>query len=194
MAAMNASEIKGLLVAYRPLGAALAAASALLLVAGCSLGKSEEPSLCPAVSILSDAAKMTRFRPGNGRDITDVQLQAELTSYHGSCQYDAKAKQMNVVLRIGVDAQLGPGATSRNTDLAYFVALPAFYPKPQAKQIMSVPLAFPKNTDHVRYTDEEVRISFPVADLKELGKYSVILGLQLTPEEVEYNRRQTAGG
>lgn len=171
----------------------LALAALLLTLGACgSVDKSKEPPPCPRVSILNDAAKMMRFRPGQGRDITDVQLQAEVISYHGFCKYEPEKKQMTVVLQIGIDAQLGPAAAGRNADIAYFVAVPAFYPQPQAKQVMTVPLAFPENTNHVRYTDEELSVTIPLSDIKELGKYDVILGLQLTADEVDYNRRQAA--
>jgi len=175
--------------APRPAIAASLVAASILLV-GCAPDKSKEPPPCPRISILSDTVKMVRFRSGPGRDITDVELEAEISSYKGSCAYDLDKRTMDIELKVGIDARLGPAAKARAADLAYFVAIPFYYPKPEAKRLMPVALSFAQNNDHVRYIDDVLSISFAVPDLKNLDKYDVILGLQLDADQLEYNRRQ----
>lgn len=172
----------------------VASASALLLavlgLVGCSAGArlEDEPPPCPRVSFLSEAATLTRFRPGQGRDITDLELAAELTGYHGSCDYDKRSNSMLVTLQFNMTAQRGPAAQGRNAELSYFIAMPTFFPEPKAKQVLPVSLAFPDNTDRVRYTDGEVTITFPIKDVKEMARYEIFAGFQLTQQEVDYNR------
>jgi len=181
---MGVSEMK---FAFR----SAAALAALVALGGCSLFESKkELPPCPRVSVLSEASKLTQFRTGQGRDITDVELQAEFTGYHGSCKFDYEKQIMTVTMQVGIDAQRGPAAKGRKADIAYFIAIPAFSSTPKGKAIMQVPLEFPENTDRVRYIDSEVEATFKVPKLDDLAKYEVFLGLQLTPEQLEYNRTQ----
>ena len=182
--AMGAKAVKGF--------AAVATVSSLLALSGCKMFVKEEPPPCPRVSILADAAKLTRFRPGPGRDVTDMVVQAEVSSYHGSCFYNSEAKTMSIDIQVGINAQKGAALVDNKVEVAYFVAIPAFFPEPQAKAVLPVTLEFPKNSHAVRLTDEQLAITIPVKDVKELGGYEVFLGFQLEPAELEYNRQHAA--
>jgi len=165
-------------------------AAAALALAGCSMfeTKKEQPP-CPRVSVLADAATLTRFKPGTGRDLTDIDLEASFASYHGTCNFDWDTRVMTITMQVGIDGRLGPAAKQRKADIGYFVAIPTFYPDPKAKLVVPVSLAFAEGTDRVRYVDDEVNIAFPIKDLRDLAKYEVFVGLQLLPDEVEYNRK-----
>jgi hypothetical protein len=164
--------------------------SVLVALSACKAFDTQPPPPCPRISILGDAAKLTRFRPGPGRTAADAELTAELSSFHGSCTYDAAKRNMTVTLQVGIDAALRPAAKEWTADLSYFIALPVFYPNPNAKRVIPVYLEFSSGDGRVHYTDDEVEVSFPVLEIKELAKYEVIVGLQLTPEQVEYNRQR----
>ncbi len=166
------------------------ALAAVLALSGCSMFDQDDVKApCPKVSILADAAKLVRFRPGPGRDVTDVETQAELTGYQGSCHYDKTKKMMNVSLAVGIDAARGPAAQGRAANLSYFVAIPTFWPDPKAKVVLPVAIAFPGNATTVHYTDNDVQISIPVPVVKDMAKYEIVLGLQLNEAELEYNRQ-----
>ncbi|PKU23751.1 hypothetical protein [Telmatospirillum siberiense] len=167
--------------------------SSLLALSACKAFDKEEPPLCPRVSALADSVTLTKFKPGPGRDLTDVELKAEMTSYHGSCHYDAEAKQMHVLLEVGIDAERRPGLAGRTAQVAYYIAVPTFYPDPKAKQILPVTLQFADDSNRLHYTDSEVDIAIPMANFKDLTKYEVFVGLQLTPDELAFNRQQKRG-
>lgn len=164
---------------------------AALPLAACDTFDTKEPAPCPRVSVLADTAKLTRFKPGEGRDLTDVVLQAEFLSYRGSCVYDAEKKVTKLTLQVAIGAQRGPAAVDREQSLAYFVAIPAFFPDAKGRSVMPVNIAFPDKVNRVRYTDEELEIAIPVANLKDMPRYEVFVGLQLDPAELDYNRRQS---
>ena len=155
------------------------------------IGKSDEPPPCPRVTILAGAERVVLFRPGQGRDITDIVGQAELTNYQGSCSYNWDKHVMTVKLQPGFDVQLGPAAPKDHRfPLTYFIAMPKYYPAPQGKQVVPLVIPVPEGSNTTRYVDEEVTLTFNVPDINMLIDYDVILGLQLSSEQIDYNRAQ----
>lgn len=139
--------------------------------------------------MLADASQVTIFRPGPGRDITDVVLGAEVTGYRGSCHYDYEKKKMNVIIQVAMDVRKGPAATGPAAFLRYFVAVPGYYPSPQAKSVFAINLRFTENADRMHILDNEVQLDLPVQVLKDdYPKMDVYIGLQLDQEELDYNR------
>jgi hypothetical protein len=169
------------------------AAALPVALAGCSaLGGKKEPPPCPEVNVLADTAKFTRFKPGPGRDITDIALQGEITGYKGSCKYDRDSKQLTVTLQVSMTFTRGPAAKGSEARAAYFIAVPAYFPKPEAKQVLGVRFAFQPPADHVQITDNEVDVVLPVADFaKDLPNRQIYVGFQLDPAELDYNRRES---
>ena len=85
-----------------PMRALGPAAVALLLVgaamlAGCS---SDRKKVCPRVAVLSEAGSLTRFAPGPGRDILDIDFQAEIGDLITSCEYPPAKGNRRVVVEM----------------------------------------------------------------------------------------------
>jgi hypothetical protein len=167
--------------------------AAALTLGGCSLFRGSNPPPCPKVSVLADAATFTRFRPGEGRDLTDVVLEGEVTGYSGACTYDKEKKQLTLTLQVKIDLIRGPAATSLTLPLEYFIAIPSFFPKPEAKRVLPLNVIFPSVGDRVHIVDNEVDIVLPAKDLaKDVEKDVVYIGFQLSQSELEYNRQRRA--
>ena len=157
-------------------------------LSGCKMFVKEEPPPCPRVSILADAASLTRFRSGPGRDITDVALQAKVADYHGECRYDKDKRIMTLALKVGFDVQRGAALREDKTSLRYFISVPTFYPYDGAKKVLTTEVEFPEHRDLMHVVDKEVELDFPVRSLKELERYEIFIGFQLDPAELDYNR------
>ncbi len=173
------------------------AAVVLVLLCGCSwFGERKPPQPdCPRVAVLSDAATLTRFRPGPGRDITDMVLSAQVADFNGTCHYDYDTQVLTVKLTVGLDLIRGPAAQGRAADIGYFVAIPAYYPKPQAKRVWPLKLQFPNGADRMHYEDEGVDIVIPIKNVKvDYPKIEIFIGLQLNQEELDYNRTHKPAG
>jgi hypothetical protein len=167
----------------------LALVAALLVLSGCKAFDKQEPPLCPHVSALADTVSLTRLAPNAGQDASKALFKAEITGYHGSCRYDAEEKRMLFTLNLDIDVQRLPAMADRHADLAYYIAIPAFYPNPEGKKIMPIGLDFSEGSNWTHVTESDIELSIPMpSDPKELGKYEVFLGLQLTPDEVAFNR------
>lgn len=161
----------------------------VVALSSCKIFVKEEPPPCPRVSILADAAKLVQFRAGAGRDLTDIALKAELVNYHGSCFYDKDNQTMTLTLQVGIDAERGVALTGDTATISYFVTVPEFFPQPAAKKILPVTLQFSKNSNHLRVTDGDVEIKFPIKSTKEMERYELFIGLQLDQAQLDYNRQ-----
>jgi len=168
----------------------LAGAGALALaLSGCGMfGSGERVPPCPKVFLATETSALTRFRPGGGRDITDVAFQVELTGYSGSCKYD-KTK-LSVELNVDFQVARGP-AGGKDARFDYFVAIPKLYPSEAGKRDFDVAYVFPQGASRGQFRDEIV-VDIPLAERNTGPSNEIYIGLQLSPEELEYNRRQHA--
>ena len=167
-------------------------AALTLLLAGCSVFDRKPQPPCPRVSVLGEASTMTNFRAGPGRDITDVTMNASIDSFKGTCHYDFDKKLMTMQIGVGMTISRGPAARGRSDHFSYFVAIPAFFPKPQAKSVFDVAVKFPEGVNTLRYRDDGVEITIPIPNLDYLERYEVYLGFQLNPDQLAYNRSHRA--
>jgi hypothetical protein len=170
------------------LGAGIAAAAALTAVSACGIfGKPQLPS-CPPVAIVADTAKLVKFRPGPGRDLTDVEFEAELSDFRGQCDYDKKGANIDVTVAFTVSR--GPAMQGRQAQFDYFVAIPRYRPAEAGKRIFTVAATFDTPAQRGVLTDE-VRLQLSIKP-EEAESYEIYLGLQLSPDELEFNRRHRA--
>lgn len=143
------------------------------------------PPACPRVSIISDGASVTRFREGTGRDLTDMVAQAEIVDAAVECDYDRRG--VDVALQVAIAATRGPADRSRVAEFDYFVAVADAERNILAKEIFRVGFRFPQNQQRVG-TVEEIEPRIPLKSRAEGVDYQIIIGFQLTPEEIEWNR------
>jgi len=165
------------------LAATLGAAT---LLSSCGAFERNVPPVCPEVVILSDASRITKFRDGPGRDLTDVEVEAEINGYRGECKRVEKG--VEVTLAIAMNAKRGPGDADGAADLAYFVAIPDYFPSPQAKSVFTTRLQFPANVGTMRHVDGEVVMMIPQPEGKAATPKEVYLGFQLDEEQLRFNR------
>ena len=160
-------------------------AAATLVLASCSALEDEARYPCPKVFILGDAGNMVRFKPGPGRDITDIVFEARIANFSGSCEYEKGGVDIELVVRI--DVQRGPASPDRRIAFDYFVAIPAFRPQPDAKRVLPVQGAFEENQTRLVYQDE-VKMFIPLDKPVEGVNTEVVIGFQLSEDEIEFNR------
>ena len=91
---------------------------------------------CPKVRLLQDADKVTVYRPGPGRDITDILYEAKLLGFLGIVNMSAKTVSfMRSLSASGLNLNWRGGLpdSTRIAELKYFVAIPEFFPAPEAR-------------------------------------------------------------
>jgi len=164
--------------------------AALLLgaLAGCGDGTDDKfAPACPGIAIVRDAADLSRFR-GTGRDLTDAVLTGRITTAGGSCKRDG-ADTVVTVVQVGIELTRGPASPGRQAQLAYFVAV-LDGERILDKQVFRLNAEFPANADRLRLTGDEVELRLPVRLNKTAAAYRIQVGFQLSPVELEVNRRR----
>lgn len=166
-------------------GAVLAVAATL---AGCGMfGDDERRPPCPRFLILSDGGELVRFAPGAGRDITDVEQRVKIIDFRGTCE--GETDRMSVTMTLDFHIDRGPANRGRRGRFDYFVAIPQFYPAKQGKRTFTVDVPFEGNQTRLVYR-EELEIEIPIAPGDAGKRHEVYIALQLTPAELEFNRRR----
>jgi len=177
----------------KPLVAALAAA---VLLSGCGslgfLGFTEKPnprSTCPQGLILADASEVTIFRDGPGRDLTDVVAQARVADVVIDCK--PERRQVRVDLQVAIAAERGPANRTGKLPIDYFVAIIDPQGQVMTRQGFRMNFEWPENRVRIGQIDDlEPRISIEAPE--KAPAYQIWVGLQLTEEQLAWNRRSKA--
>jgi hypothetical protein len=168
------------------------------LATGCSSGKDVAPA-CPRVAVLNGAGSLTRFGPGSGRDILDVDFQAEMADVVSACRDDQKrdGRPISLVALAPVlIASRGPANHDRQARFSYFVSVIDSGQQILTKQIFPVEIDFSDNRNRVVLRDDNPPITVDVPNAKGSGAraYEILVGFQLTQDEIDYNRKRAGGG
>ena len=157
------------------------------VLAGCGGSDEAFAPACPNVGLVRDAADLVRYR-GAGRDLTDLVLNGRLTGVGGSCKRDGSSTVVTTV-QVGIELQRGPAAPGRQAQIAYFVAV-LDGDRIMDKQVFQLGAEFPANADRLRLSGDAVELRLPVKPDKTAAAYRIQIGFQLTPLELEVNRRR----
>ncbi len=182
-------------------GKMLVAIGGLGLLAGCSGGfdtdvfsgdffsTEQRVITCPNVTTLPNADEITIFRQGPGRDLVDVQYEGVITPVSGECEYqdDFAWVEVDLILRIG--AIKGPAATSQTQDYNFFVAVADKDNRVLNKRVFKSPVEVPEGRRRGA-VQEELRQRFPIRSGTRGSDYKIIVGFQLSEEQLSYNQKK----
>jgi len=159
-----------------------------LALAGCgsSSRDREAASICPQPLTVQDAQRITRFKEGAGRDPRDVVFEAALVGASTKCQMGRNKLEVDVVIRIAVDA--GPSVGVGVTRVPFFVRVldPSGAVVQGSDQLADykISAASPRGV-----SQEEMAVALPFSSISDLGGYRIAVGLKPSPQELDYNRR-----
>jgi hypothetical protein len=169
---------------------ALLAAVALALT-GCGRSQKEmtAASYCLQPLTVQDADRITRFKPGSGRDPRDVVFEAQLLGVVTKCSMSRQSMEVDVVMRIAVNA--GPSIAGGVTQVPFFVRV--LGPGDRVVQGSDQYADYKISATSPRGVSQEtMAVTLPFNELRDLGAYRIAVGLKPTPEELQYNRRSEA--
>lgn len=170
----------------------------VMLATACSSSRDEAPA-CPDVAVVSDAASLTRFAPGEGRDLLDVDIQVEIADLVSACK-DTDKRDGQPIAKVVVAPVIVASRGSANRELtqrvSYFVSVVDANQQILRKEIYTLTLDFTDNRNRLVIRDDDPPITVDIPNAKRVNArgYQILIGFQLTPEELEYNRRGGQGG
>ncbi len=169
-----------------------------VLLAGCSgsvdtgfgdiFGKPKPPLPCPRITVLPNSDSITIFREGPGRDLVDVLFEGVIAPAGGECLYENDDSEVFVELIIRLGGVKGPAAQKQTQDFPFFVAVADKSNNILNKEVFISPIEVPEGRRRAA-VQEEITQRIPLPSGRHGGHYTVVLGFQLTPEQLKYNQK-----
>ena len=168
------------------MGVVARAAAALVLalaVAACSgTGK----VACPHVALMPELQAVAKFGPGPGRQDSDAIYGARMLAADASCSADKKKGGVTVATKLGVMAvRIKPDV--RKGQITYFVAVIDRKQTILNKRDFVIELNFPAAQSRLEIT-EQLEEFIPLPKDADGADYGIVIGFELTPDELQYNR------
>jgi predicted small secreted protein len=165
-----------------------------------SFGKSDEQYAqdivydgnCPGVEAVEELSALSEFTDPTDQSANNLISRIEISNMQSACNYDENS--VTVDLRADFQGMIGPQGRSSAGDkpsfsYPFFVAVTSSSGKILAKEIFSAALTYAPGQVTQTYT-EKMRQIIPLESRDKGSKYKVLVGLQLTPDQLAYNRQQ----
>ena len=165
-----------------------AAAAAAAALAGCAFFDDDPQPPCPRVLVVAEAEEVSQFRPGPGRDLTDIQFEAKITGLKSGCEYHEEGF-VDVGANIVIALSRGPAAEGDVGHFEYFVAITDPRGTIIAKRVFALDLEFPGGAPRGAIADDVTQRIF-FAPFADASLYRVLIGFQLTRDQIDYLRRR----
>lgn len=173
-----------------------AAVAAMLATAGCSATISDinpfssEPQPCPPAGTLVDAATVTEFA-GSSTSQSNVRYKAEITRSAFDCSVSGNVVEGTVAM-VG-EVSLGRRGRVGSISLPVFVAVTLRDQEVVSKRFDTIEMNIDAGQRRASFEKMIPDFSFNLAPGKKTSDYEILVGFNLTPEQVAYNRDQLGG-
>jgi hypothetical protein len=150
-----------------------------------------EAVACPPARLLADTAHITLAPPpGARRSAAGIPetYEADMVSATTSCRADKDRWAVSVQVRATAGA-IG-NAPHRTLNLPVFVAMTEFSRRVLDKKVVKIPVTVDPRVPRVSVERTIEGISAPLAELHPGPGYEVLVGFQLTPDQLAANRRR----
>lgn len=145
---------------------------------------------CVPVGILGEAADLTTYS-GPSHDLSTLAVQASIAGVNGSCSNAQQGHALHTSVSVVISVVRGPAATRRDITVPYFVAV-VQGSTIISKHDLSIEANFPPNVDRLALRSDPLVLDLPISRRMSSGSYRLEVGLQLTPEQLAYNREHMA--
>lgn len=171
----------------------LAPLGVLLAVTACGTDTdySKAALVCPTVGVLSDASVLRAYGEGAERDQANLAYELEFMRSH-LLECTLEKGKMTAALRFEARAKTGPAASSNDYDYSWFVAVMNPDGDVISKDVKKGSVGFKSGKAEAFFAEEYDDIEFSPPEGKDGLGYEILIGFQLTREEVELNRAKKA--
>lgn len=153
---------------------------------------SQFTSACPHVAVVEDLAVLNDFENISRPSPDNLVSRVTLTKMQSSCA--DKSRSVIVDLKLAFEGTLGPKGKMQAGDMPfftypYFVAVTAPNGEIMAKEVFAASVAYNRGeTSHTHY--ETLRHIIPLDDTSRGNRYKVMVGFQLSQDQLAWNREQ----
>lgn len=162
----------------------LSVAAAAVLLASCSSDKEKN---CPAVTSVVETSIASVFVPNHAPDPSTLVYTVEVTGAQATCTVDKNAYNSSSDVTISFRATRGPSGSSATYKVPYFVAI-SQEDRILAKKVFETEVTFEPGETTKTFTDNVDSAQVSAGKDKKTFDYVILVGLQLTKEQLEYNR------
>ncbi len=182
-------------------GRLIALVMAIGLVAGCdtltnTLGDTFQGAIrvsCPSANIIADASRRLAYRPGPGRDITDIDSEITMDWVGVTCDSDINRDTLSGTVEATVSTDFtvsrGPANRSRQVPFQFFVSVTDLADKVLYREAFSGTVGFRENETRRAARGEPVVLEIPIRSGQSGQSYRILVGLVINREQLEMNRR-----
>lgn len=182
----------------RPTKSIIMALAALFGLSGCSGGSvfSGPPVVlqCPDYAILEDAATLTAFQDGPGRDITDITVRAAITQVRMECITDVDKEtnigQMEIKITPIISAEMGAANIAEQATVPYFIAIVGPDKQILYREALSMDVSFKGNRTRLVALAPSTTVELPITPDIRNWYYYVFAGFELTEQQAAFNRKR----
>lgn len=161
-------------------------------LAGCADNVPTQSRPCPKVRVVQDASYLTRF-VGESEDLTNTSFEARIARSNSICYYEEDLSAGTTVIRSEVKIEFAASRGPNNPDSAARFRYRIGVTGPGGKllpgqQLLDVEIPF--SASRVQgVAQDEVYVYTPIQQGENGDFYRVWISLEVTPKELEYNRR-----
>jgi hypothetical protein len=158
-----------------------------LLLSGCV--SDEDKGLCPTAAVLVPVSALTVFRENGPADPSGELYTVWLTNVKTGCDYDKDSRSTNSHIRLQFTAQRAPSAAAANYRVPYFVSVTQGGDRIMTKKVYFTDVPFPAGEATVKFEQPIDAINIKPQRGGKVGEYQILVGLQLTHAQLEYNTK-----
>jgi len=142
---------------------------------------------CPQVAVLEGPGELTRFYSGKIGRISDVLFQARMEVTGGVC--DIEEDVVYVTANTKLTVIRGPAETKREVKFTVFVGVINGKQEIILRHALPVIVKF-EGPDRSFEFKDAIEVQIDLAKDVDPASYSIYGGFEMTPEELEFNRRR----
>ncbi len=147
-------------------------------------------SPCPQVEIVDDLSSISDFSHPRKQNKDHLISRVDLKSAESTCKLSSKTAVID--LKLLFNGKLGPKGRKTASErpffsYPFFVAVTTPTGKIMAKEIFAASITYAANENQHIYF-ENLRQIIPIKSKNQANNYRVLIGFQVTPDQLDYNR------
>ena len=185
MATAAATVLKKTLSPLRRAGLTALVLAGPALLSGCA---DTRITICPVPAILAETANLTAFKPGTAPDPANELYSVAVVDAQTTCSYNRRDGSTTSDLTLSFHATRPPNAQGASYSVPYFLVV-SEKDKLYDKKIYTVNFRFAPGAVAADVTLSPDDVTIKIANGKLPWDYQLMVGLQLTAEQMAYNKK-----